>query len=113
MKKFLIITSYPSGVGQLAKKVAEKYGCQTEITDHNDGLVKFLELQPDYVVIGDAEYIKGAGEKNTIGCQTYQDITRSASPNQIIRQVGWGKTDQANYLRLPFSPEDFAKSFGL
>ncbi len=114
-KKFLVITSPERGpgLGKLAKTFAELYDCDVTIVDHNQGIIEFLKLKPDCVLIGDAEPVTNISPKYIIGCQTYTDIKRSATPNQIIKKTGWMSSSEEDYLQLPYSPEQFSLCFGL
>lgn len=103
MKKALVVCD-AKVLRDMTAKVLALFDCETVTASHSEAFLKFLEEEPQAVIIWD--YAEERGGEST-GRATYNDIKSSASSEQKIVRCGFEThNDYADYVRAPFRLEE-------
>ncbi len=106
MKKVLVVAE-AEVLRSATARVVSLFDHEVITASHNEALVKFLEEEPQAVIIWDyAEKYSGAGSE---GRATYNDIKSSASSEQKIVRCGFETHEYVDYVRAPFRLEEIIK----
>lgn len=100
MSKKVLVICEAEVLRDATAKVVSLFDYEAITASHKDALVKFLQEEPQAVIIWDYDEKYGAGRA------TYNDIKSSASPEQKIVRCGFDAHDYADYVRAPFRLED-------
>ncbi|MEK7487734.1 MAG: hypothetical protein AAB598_00210 [Patescibacteria group bacterium] len=107
MNKKVLIVAEAEVLRSATARAVSLFDFEAVTASHNEALVKFLEEEPQAVIIWDyAEKYIGAGSE---GRATYNDIKSSASPEQKIVRCGFETHDYDDYVRAPFQLEEILR----
>lgn len=100
MSKKVLVVCEAEVLRDTTAKVVSLFDYEAITASHNEALVKFLEEEPQAVIVWDYD------ENYGVGRATYNDIKSSASPEQKIVRCGFATYDHADYVRAPFRLEE-------
>lgn len=103
MSKKVLIVCEAEVLRDAMAKVVSLFDYEAITVSHKDALMKFLEKEPQAVIIWDYDEKYGAGRA------TYNDIKSSASPEQKVVRCGFAAYDYADYICAPFLLEEIIK----
>jgi DNA-binding NarL/FixJ family response regulator len=104
--KVLIVSRNQVWTDEFAEALREeKPGTEVYASSHENALARFLAEEPDIVLISEYYEKNDISEENWPGRQTFADIKRSATEEQVILRCGFIPLSHDDFLQLPFTAE--------
>jgi len=104
--KVLIVSRNQDWTDKFAEALREEQpGTEVYASSHENALARFLAEEPNVVLVSEYYEEDGIDEDNWPGRQTFADIKRSATEEQVILRCGFIPLSHDDFLQLPVRPE--------
>jgi CheY-like chemotaxis protein len=107
--KVLVVSNSQPLRATLAKMLRSLTDSQAILVDHDDALVKFLDEEPQAVIICEYDESGSRREEYNQGRFTFKDITGSADEGLKIIRMGFSDYSYEDYVKAPFKPLEILK----